>query len=424
MKKRQSLQFVFSNKKNAKNVCNKKNAMYICNKTIAMKGVVGAPARKEQFYPRPDLRAAILESIAAGEHILLTAPRRVGKTSVLFDLVDNPDDNIYAVYLNTEAINDPEVFYKDILAAIINTDLVERFGKFSHNVKSFITDWAKKISSVQLGTVEMRLEGHAATSSFNSLVKFLTDIKTEGKIILVMLDEFPFTLEHIAEKYGDEAVLYFLNQNRVLRQTPQFSDKVRFVYTGSIGLYSVVKRLNGTDRVNDLNEIRPRPLKKEEAAELFNRLLRAKTGQAANEETTSYVLSKISWLIPFYIQLMVKEMASMVRHEDCPIDLPTADIAFERVVANGDIYFQHYKSRLNKSFRNEQERALALELLSAVKKKERLVKNEAYNMAAHTKYKLTERLDEIIEVLKHDGYLAEESNTYFFYSPILKYWWK
>lgn len=404
--------------------CNKKNAEYVCNKIIAMRGVIGAPARKEQFFPRPDLRTAILESIAAGEHILLTAPRRVGKTSVLFDLIDNPDDNIYAVYLNTEAISDPELFYRDILAAIINTDLIEGFGKFSHNVKSFLTDWAKRISSVQLGTVEVQLGGQNKISSFNSLVKFLTDIKTEGKIILVMLDEFPFTLEHIAEKYGDDAVLHFLNQNRVLRQTPQFSDKIRFIYTGSIGLYSVVKRLNGTDRVNDLNEIKPRPLKKEDAAELFNRLLRAKTGQTANEETTSYVLNKISWLIPFYIQLMVKEMAGMIRYENSRIDLYTADRAFERVVANGDIYFQHYKSRLNKSFRNEQERSLALELLSAVKKKERLLKNEAYNMAAHAKYKLTERLDEIIEVLKHDGYLAEESNTYFFYSPILKYWWK
>jgi len=67
-----------------------------------------------------------------------------------------------------------------------------------------------------------------------------------------MIDEFPVTIEHIRDEQGELAARNFLKQNRAIRQNPALSKKIQFIYTGSIGLLSVVKKLNATADVNDI----------------------------------------------------------------------------------------------------------------------------------------------------------------------------
>ena len=77
--------------------------------------ILGNAARKDQFFPRPKIRKAILDALELNQNILISSPRRVGKTSVILDLVDSPDVRFYSVYLNTEGIDSGEKFFQQIL---------------------------------------------------------------------------------------------------------------------------------------------------------------------------------------------------------------------------------------------------------------------------------------------------------------------
>jgi uncharacterized protein len=386
-----------------------------------MKQAIGQPARKERFFKRPDVRMEILNAIKNEENILISAPRRVGKTSILLNLVDEPDLDVFAVYLNTEAVEEPEMFFQNILKCILNTDRIEGFGKFSKKAKELLTGWANKIAGINIGGVGIELREKERVNFYDQLVEFLSEINLDDKRIVVLIDEFPITIEHIHRKYGLDGVKHFLNQNRSLRQNPVFQEKVKFIYSGSIGLFTVVKRLKATDRINDLKEIKITALKNTDAKEFINELLLEKVGLKAENDLLEYLLSKIEWWIPFYFQLLVKDMSDLINYDNEALDEKTVDTSFEKVVENGNIYFEHFKSRLSKTFENK-ELDFVLELLLALKKENTLSYNEIINIAEGLEIRT--QADDILEILKYDGYIVQEKNIFKFYSPILKRWWK
>ncbi len=386
-----------------------------------MKQIIGSPARKDRFYKRPEIREDILDAIFSGENLLISAPRRVGKTSILWNLVDDPDPNIFTVYLNTEAIENPEEFFQMILNGILNTDKIEGFGNFSRRTKEFLIEWAKKIAGIKIGGIGIDFRETEKINFYDQLLNFLTEIHLEDKKIVILVDEFPITVEHIHRKYDINGVKLFLDQNRALRQNPIFQEKVKFIYCGSIGLFTVVKRLNSTDMINDLREIQIGALRKIDAEKLVSELLFQKSGTIPHKKIIEYILRKIEWWIPFYFQLLVKEMSDPIIYDKEPLSEKMVDTAFEKVIENGNIYFEHFKSRLSKTF-EKAELDFVLDLLIALKSTSTLNFNEIINISES--HNLRQQTQDILEILKYDGYIVEENKCFRFYSPILKAWWK
>jgi hypothetical protein len=143
--------------KNCRTLGNNKIAIYVCKKIIAMKTITGSPARKSQFFKRPQIRSRILSALNNNENLLVSAPRRVGKSSILLDLVDAPDENFYAVFVNTEAVTSSEEYFKVIMQAILDTDKLESFGFFDKTTKERLKTWASKIAAINIGGVGLEL---------------------------------------------------------------------------------------------------------------------------------------------------------------------------------------------------------------------------------------------------------------------------
>lgn len=74
--------------------------------------VVGPAATGDYYFPRPDIVQAIWESILKGSHVLLAAPRRVGKTSVMLDMMENPPDGTRCIFQNIEGIKTEAEYYQ------------------------------------------------------------------------------------------------------------------------------------------------------------------------------------------------------------------------------------------------------------------------------------------------------------------------
>lgn len=387
-----------------------------------MKQIIGSPAEGEKFYPRQYIRNKFFEELDKGNNILVSAPRRVGKTSVLMDLQAQRSDNYYMVYVITESVNNSNQFFKRLINAIIDTDTISNYGKFQAKSREWIKQFTSSFRSVSLADATLDLSGDSKVNYFEQFKTLLRDADLGGKQIVLMIDEFPITIENIREEQSVDAAVSFLKQCRELRQDPAFKSKVKFIYTGSIGLFSVVRDFNATSELNDIFEIKINQLSNSEAQE-FASLLLQEHEIATSPENIDYLLTKVDWLIPFHIQLLVKEVKDLHDLEPAILSDDFIDKAFRNVVKNGDIYFDHYRGRLSKVFSKDEIKYIN-ELLQALSLVSTIETAQALDMA--TKHGLQKRFKSIINSLIYDGYIVEtdDEEGYQFYSPILKAWWK
>lgn len=78
-----------------------------------MKPSLGNPARGGQYF----IRLSVIEEIYQNlnNHLYLSAPRRMGKTSTFHYLVENPKESFLFLYFNSEAIDSPTSFFEELL---------------------------------------------------------------------------------------------------------------------------------------------------------------------------------------------------------------------------------------------------------------------------------------------------------------------
>ncbi|MCY7360258.1 MAG: hypothetical protein LH609_22945, partial [Rudanella sp.] len=71
-----------------------------------MRNVIGQAVSGDDFFDRPQLVNKIRRAIRNGNQIYLSAPRRVGKTSIMNYLMDNPGENEQFVYAITQSFRE------------------------------------------------------------------------------------------------------------------------------------------------------------------------------------------------------------------------------------------------------------------------------------------------------------------------------
>ncbi|MCF7918642.1 MAG: ATP-binding protein [Candidatus Cloacimonetes bacterium] len=240
----------------------------------------------------------------------------------------------------------------------------------------------------------------------------------ENKLIF-LLDEFSQTVENIRECEGEKNAIHFLQTNRGLRQT--LSDKILFVYSGSIGLECIVESLNAIATINDITPIKIKPFSSIDAKKMITLLLE-KLEFTIEDNIIDYMLNEIEWLIPFYIQLTMFALKEIKREEGLTvISESIIDKAFQEMIEQKH-YFEHWHTRL-KNPKNPELYNYAKELLNIISEFGYIESNEVYNLAV--KYNIENEYKNILGTLVYDGYINNDDNlkTYRFNSPILKMWW-
>lgn len=170
-----------------------------------------------------------------------------------------------------------------------------------------------------------------------------------------------------------------------------------------------------------MNVIEIPPLSDKEATDLCGQLL--KQYKVDYDETViPYLLDRISWLIPFHIQLGVQELIDLYENSGQRLTQPDVDKAFQQMLNfRNDIYFNHYFSRLQEAFTERQYR-IALELLGRLSENDVLDKAEVRAIGEAISPK---EMESLLESLEYDGYIFYDApHTYYrFQSALLREWW-
>lgn len=386
------------------------------------------------FFDREDERRLLWQHLRQS-HVLLLAPRRVGKTSLLMRLADEaPDHGHHAVYVSVADARSEDDVTRKLIAALAahpaSDPIWRRLQKGPY--KRFFSRLRAKVAAGPLS-----LELAADEGRWETLAEVTAEaIERLGEPWLVLVDELPIfvlTLMRadaqagIAGADGLPRTRNFLNWFRQLRSGPSPSEApLRWVVAGSIGLDAVVARARLGDTINDLRVFPLGPFAAT-TADAFLTALGASYGLALDLPTRGRLMQRAGWLIPFYLQILFSRLHDLAAEQSLT---PTPALV-DRVVAElltpaYRAYFDYWRQRLTEELgRPDDQRALAL--LAAVaaapggltkRALDHLLSEHLPEPAARD-----ESLRFLLEVLENDGYLARDGDRFRFRSELLREYW-
>ena len=391
-----------------------------------MKNIVGQIASKEDFYHRAGELRRIKLNLDAHANIQIAAPRRVGKSSILYYLKDNPGAGYINLYIEVESARSKDEFYRKIYREILKSDAIGSSRRFIEQLKGAKDTLLSKLKGFTLGGVGVELNDAPDIDYEEELTNLLLGLDLGNEKLVLMVDEFPEVILNIVEEDKGDIVnaKKFLQSNRELRNHAKLNRKVQFIYTGSNSLNLTVSQLDSTALINDLVSVPVDPLTSEQASDFVKKILSTYEYKITSERLT-YLVDLVEWNIPFYFQLLIQEIIAQVGPED-ELNQQVIDSAFSKVVEQrNDHYFEHYVKRLKRIFSIEQANFAHL-FLNALAVNESLSRADALNIS-HGKLNESDSR-RVLESLIYDGYIRVVSRTgqpeYKFNSPILKLWWQ
>jgi uncharacterized protein len=395
-----------------------------------IKNLVGQAADKDNFFERPRETKKLWDALASGEHILFVAPRRSGKTSLLYYLQDNPQEGKVLLFLEVESVSSVEDFFSRLGKALLHDD---EYTSTSIRVGEKTRTFLKRIRGIggdAVGKFEFT-EGEKTPphKAFERLLERIVKNIPDGEQLVIMIDEFAQAVQNIAETSPEDARMLLL-AHRELRQNRAINAKVQFLYCGSIGLEYVAERLGASNAINDVRTSHLQPLRNEEAESMIRSIVAHPAYSLAQDEFTDEIIAQIlhhvRWLVPYYLQILLAELHTYTAdNEVSRLSLDIITLAYNQVLSNRQ-YFVWWEERLRKAFKGD-ERAFVVAVLNGAATKETIDAAEISDLAQ--KFSI-EQHKSIIAALRHDGYVVQTEGrtgfgvSYRFVSPMLQDWWR
>ena len=376
---------------------------------MAIKLKIGSPVVGEDFFGREvELRKA--EALIRDNNLMLAAPRRVGKTSFARRLIDTLSSKGWnTIFIDLEEITSIDHFFNAFYGELVKLPETKAVEK----VKAKMKKW---LSGVELSTTGLPVKATVKMeSSDNNDFKDLADIlNTLDNHTLVVFDELTVLLKSISEKNDNEqAVRTFLNQFRAMRSAT--SEKCSWLICSSVGVRNFTTQHNLSDTINDIADFELGAFSDEEATK-FVTILAESVGIEVNAKIKRYILDKIGWNIPFFIQLLLSRLPAG--------EITKADIdeAYCHLLQTGS--FDTWHERLNIEYGGNKDVAkLILKYLCV--NVDGKIRDEIYNhIYARIPSFENDELGLLLRALMTDGYLVRDGEQYKFRSPLLRDYWK
>ncbi len=397
-----------------------------------LKGQVGNWVAGDTFWDRHDEIALLRDHLEGGRHVMIIAPRRVGKTSLMREVANQLQDDFYSVFVDVEDCRDPA----DAIVAISKETRGEA-GLWARTREAFrdmfaaITD---NVESMTLAQLSAKFNDATLGRWRHRGSQLLAALAEADKPVVLFIDELPILVNRILSRgtgrvsdEGREQADVFLSWLRSEAQRHQA--RLRFVVSGSIGFGPVLGRakLSAT-----MNYFVPFHLDAWDDATAQS-CLRA----LANHRSLSFVegaerdvTELLGLCIPHHVQAIFDLLYSEARRDQRstidPFDVRQT-YQQQMLSSRGHVELKHYEERLAMVL-DEDLFPLALDILTgAAVSSEGLTSKDAnvlWRDVRGAPHDAADDLRTIFEILEHDGYLETNGQRWSFRSNLLKDWWE
>jgi hypothetical protein len=348
------------------------------------------------------------------QSVILSAERRMGKTSVIKKMRSEATADKLPIYRDLENIRSPLEFVETIFKDV--EDYLSRLNRTAKKARAFLT---------QLGGTEFsgfKLPEIAATHWKALLTQTIADLveENQNRTVILFWDEVPYMLDNI----GDAAAMELLDTLRSIRQ---MYPAVRMVYTGSIGLHHVLGVLRKAgytnDPTNDMYVQDVPPLSAKDATNLARKLLEGENIQTPDIQGTAVFIADELSNIPFYIHHLIAKLKLRGGLGDIP--------AIQEIIVDclddplNPWKMEHYRERLD-NYYDDKQRPYALNLLDILAAADgSLSFDELFSgIKQESETQDKEMARKVLRLLEQDYYIYKKDGKYLFRYPLIQKYWK
>ena len=388
-----------------------------------MRNIIGQAVVGDDLYGRAYELKRLWELLEQGQHILLLAPRRVGKTSLMLELHRAPRDNWDVFYVDVEGCEGPADLIASILAAMaLNSRYRTRLGAipFSNAVKNVLA--RLRSVSVNIDVLRVELKGamgrewrHAA-EELQARLASLTDSDVN---LLIIVDELPVLVSRMLRSDNGNDVALLLSRLRYWRQAPELRGRVHTLVGGSIGLEGVLRRAGLSGSINDLTPFLLNSWDRITATDFLESMGRD-NDFILDQCSISQVLDLLRDPVPYHVQLFFSALRDACQGQRAHItpDLIQQCFAERLAGATGTAHLDHYETRLEVAFSpDEHDTARTILTRASNRAGADLANLQDLSRPNETAFQ------SVLSDLQADGYLDRHGDHLSFRSNLLREWW-
>ncbi len=392
-----------------------------------MRNITGTPVEHDDFFDRPRDLARLQRELENGANLLLTAPRRVGKTSLVLRLCELERQAGHgAVFINVEGCHDELAFAEKLVDGLnesgLHPETLSRLALAFRKTRQAISGLKLGAAGVDIEVEEVDEPGQSTLG--RALESVFRKIEAGGKSVLLAIDEIPEMLLALGkQENGADRVSRLLHSLRALRQT--YRHQVRWVFLGSIGLDSFVDDRNLRKTINDLTSVTIDALSEVEADQFLTRLGDGNRLPLSPAQR-SQIIKRLGWPLPHHLQIVFH---ALVDSETTATNDKAIEAAFTRLLQPGNLsQFDTWRQRLDEQFSQNDAQAAKDALKHFCQHPKGRSRSQVLNALMTTRPSadpaaVEDQLARLLQMLQRDGYLIENKGRYAFRSFLLREYW-
>jgi len=388
----------------------------------------------DRFFDREAELEALMERIADGRHTLLTAQRRMGKTSLVRETLRRLQEGgeFEPLFVDLEDADSPE----DAIAEIAAQTLAAQ-GSWLPIKRAFANLLAQagdRIEELEAGEVKFKLRAGIDRGNWKERgdAVFRALAEHERPVVLA-IDELPILVNRLL-KGNDyritpdrrKAADAFLSW---LRRVGQMHPTIRLIVSGSVGLEPILRQAGLSAHANIFSPFELEPWSEKTAVDCLEALALS-YGLELSLAVRQRMCRKLRCCIPQHVQQFFDYLHEHLRKAHSSVATPDeVDHVYDTYMLGirGTIDLDHYRSRLEMVLGSDGCR-VAIELLTEGATDGGVLTDEAIGRYDEYFRSLDDYdalpVTDVLPVLEHDGYLGRDSDGYRFVSGLIEDWWR
>ncbi|GAB6012418.1 AAA family ATPase [Viscerimonas tarda] len=296
----------------------------------------GTIARGDNFYDRKEECERIEKTLSGGNNLALYAPRRFGKTSLVFKAIEKLEkQGFICVYFDFMPVFSPESFVRLYTKALSAKQ--SNLEKFAQTFASIVKNIRPLLSFNTEGIPEFSID-FAGSTVDETLISQLLDMPEKmagaNKRALVFFDEF----QEVEKLSG-------INFEGLLRSKIQQQRTTNYLFFGS-KTHLLKELFNDKKRAfyNAASQMSIGPLPEKDTIDYLQRKFAA-SSITLDTETAQYIIS-VAANIPHYIQMMAAEIWQyMVNNLQTVTKEIVDDCAKRLLILKNDYYLELFDNQ-------------------------------------------------------------------------------
>lgn len=391
--------------------------------------IIGSVPRKDDYFGREELIESLWKKLKQN-NILLIAPRRFGKTGAMYKLYDDPREPFKPHYMTVEHIMSASDFMVELIAGLMKNRYFQKLlesvwtgfkgiGKFARNLPSGIELGQLKVTLRERTPVPKEWKAYG-----EKVIGLLEKEKTQ---LLLLIDEFPIMVSHIAKRNMQE-IEEFLRWFRSVRIAPD--SKTRLVIGGSTNLVTTLDSINLVDSINDLYLLKLEPFDQKTASSFIEAVFKTH-GIPLKPKAKDKILELLGAPIPYLLSVLLSAIFDRLHTTNGEVTTKMVEAAFEEDLLGGatSAVFQHYRSRIDQYYTKD-EAGAAKVILRTLSRSDNGVSQDTIfliflqSRSLQPGNQADDEFRQLMDKLENDFYIVKKNGKYEFFSRVLKLWWK